>query len=307
MLEGGFNLPVAIEDCNQHLAHRGAKAHHAPSRGTILARHIPPVVIIAGMPRSGTTWLGQIFDSHPDTAYRVCPLFCYSLKNALTLESPRSAWQYVLERAFLEPTDYMLETAGRLAGDLPVFPMKSVPPQRLVLKFDHHQDLVGRALDLFEDLLVVAIVRNPCAAIDSWLRAPREFPQTADPILHWRDGAIKKRWPGDHFGFDDWVRLAKSFLALQRHFPERVRLVRYEELVHGGAPVADSLLGWSGLPPNRSVAEFVHASQSRHSEATYGVFKNPRVVDAWRERLPGAIREAIERELRGTPLEIFLE
>ncbi len=31
-------------------------------------QHSP--IILLGMPRSGTTWLGKIFDSHPDTAYR---------------------------------------------------------------------------------------------------------------------------------------------------------------------------------------------------------------------------------------------
>lgn len=30
----------------------------------------PRLVLLFGMPRSGTTWLGKIFDSHPDTLYR---------------------------------------------------------------------------------------------------------------------------------------------------------------------------------------------------------------------------------------------
>ncbi len=29
-----------------------------------------PVILLFGMPRSGTTWIGKIFDSHPDTLYR---------------------------------------------------------------------------------------------------------------------------------------------------------------------------------------------------------------------------------------------
>lgn len=31
------------------------------------------LILIAGLPRSGTSWLGKIFDSHPDTAYRCEP------------------------------------------------------------------------------------------------------------------------------------------------------------------------------------------------------------------------------------------
>jgi hypothetical protein len=27
-------------------------------------------ILVFGLPRSGTTWLGKIFDSHPETLYR---------------------------------------------------------------------------------------------------------------------------------------------------------------------------------------------------------------------------------------------
>ena len=29
-----------------------------------------PCILIFGQPRSGTTWIGKLFDSHPDTLYR---------------------------------------------------------------------------------------------------------------------------------------------------------------------------------------------------------------------------------------------
>ncbi len=29
-----------------------------------------PCILLFGMPRSGTTWVGKLFDSHPDTLYR---------------------------------------------------------------------------------------------------------------------------------------------------------------------------------------------------------------------------------------------
>jgi len=29
-----------------------------------------PIILLFGMPRSGTTWIGKIFDSHPDVLYR---------------------------------------------------------------------------------------------------------------------------------------------------------------------------------------------------------------------------------------------
>lgn len=41
---------------------------HAESGGKDL-NDVPPILLF-GMPRSGTTWIGKIFDSHPDTLYR---------------------------------------------------------------------------------------------------------------------------------------------------------------------------------------------------------------------------------------------
>ena len=39
------------------------------------------VIAIFGMPRSGTSFLGQILDSSPSVAYRLEPIFSYKLKN----------------------------------------------------------------------------------------------------------------------------------------------------------------------------------------------------------------------------------
>jgi hypothetical protein len=30
-----------------------------------------PIIPLFGMPHSGTTWAGNIFDNHPDTLYRI--------------------------------------------------------------------------------------------------------------------------------------------------------------------------------------------------------------------------------------------
>ena len=38
--------------------------------GTTKAKGIKEMILIQGRPRSGTTWLGKIFDSHPNVVYR---------------------------------------------------------------------------------------------------------------------------------------------------------------------------------------------------------------------------------------------
>lgn len=46
-----------------------------------------PIILLFGMPRSGTTWVGKIFDSHPDTLYRHEP-DSWGLLNAIPLMAP---------------------------------------------------------------------------------------------------------------------------------------------------------------------------------------------------------------------------
>ena len=40
-------------------------------------------IAIFSVPRSGSSWLGQIFNSHEDVSFRMQPLFSYSHKSAL--------------------------------------------------------------------------------------------------------------------------------------------------------------------------------------------------------------------------------
>ncbi|MBI5329082.1 MAG: sulfotransferase [Betaproteobacteria bacterium] len=57
------------------------------------------IILLFGMPRSGTTWLAKIFDSHPDTLYRHEPDGRGTLNSLPLFPSRRDAEQY---RHFLD-------------------------------------------------------------------------------------------------------------------------------------------------------------------------------------------------------------
>jgi hypothetical protein len=46
-----------------------------------------PIVGIHGAPRSGTSWLGQLFNSSEHVAYRYQPFFSYAFKERLSVRS----------------------------------------------------------------------------------------------------------------------------------------------------------------------------------------------------------------------------
>lgn len=265
------------------------------------------VRLVTGMPRSGTSWLAQMLDSSARVRFRMSPLFSWEFKHALHEDSSREDWTRVLEAVYSSDDDFMNQTANRQSGEYPTFTEKDMQPPILVVKFDRYQNLIERFFELVPDLRGVAIVRHPCGAIHSWLTAPKEFPPESDPLHYWRSGAAKKREYGDYFGFDDWKWVTRLHVRLAADMPERLRLVRYEELVQDPLSLAREIMDFLDIPWSDQTEAFIKASRTRNDSGPYSVYKSPSVAHRWRTELQPEIRAAIEEDLRGTDLERFLE
>jgi hypothetical protein len=265
------------------------------------------LVVIDGMPRSGTSWLAQIVESCPIVRYRLCPLFAYQFKGRIDEASGRADWIALLEDAYNADDAYMSREHERADRRYPVFAERVPMPPVLALKFDRFHDLMPDLLRFFTDdqLRIVFLVRHPCGAIHSWLTAPREFPADADPLEHWRDGRIKKQAAGDFFGFDDWKAVTRMQVDLERRYPLHVRILRYEALAAHPARESRSLFDHLMLPYGEQTSAFIAASQASHDPDPYAVFKAPAVANRWQSELSPKIREAILDDLRGGELERF--
>jgi hypothetical protein len=88
-----------------------------------------PLILLFGMPRSGTTWIGKIFDSHPDTLYRHEP-DSWGLLNAVPLMAPvEQADAYASPiREFCARLPGMKLT--KVAASTPIFPKRYCSPLR---------------------------------------------------------------------------------------------------------------------------------------------------------------------------------
>lgn len=262
---------------------------------------------ITGMPRSGTSWIGQIVDSSPDVRYRMSPLFSYEFKNQIRQGATRDDWLKVLRGAYVSANDFMNQTTRRKAGEYPTFETKQANPSLLVIKYNRFQNLTEEMLELLPEMKVLAVVRHPCGAMHSWLTATKEFPPDADPLKHWRSGAAKKSGYGDFFGFDDWCWVTRLHTRLAHERPQQFRLVRYDEFVDDVENQTRTLFDWLGLEYTKQTAAFVGRSQSTSISGDYSVFRPPTVKDRWRSELQPQIRDAILSDLEGTDLAQFLQ
>jgi hypothetical protein len=266
------------------------------------------LIILNGMPRSGTSWLSQIIDSSPEVTYRVTPLFAYENKGRINESSSKEDWLALLRDSFKTDNEYMTVRRQRERGLFPRFGKRGGPPNVFAIKFDRFHNLMPSLLKLFEDegIRFVFIVRHPCGAINSWLRAPREFPSDADPMENWRSGAVKKMEYGDHFGFDDWCSVTRMHVEMVERYPQNCMLMRYEALVDGAVAETRRIFDFLDLEWTDQTEDFVRASQSAQNDDPYAVYKLPDVKDHWRETLDRRIVQQIEAELIGSDLEPFL-
>ena len=268
------------------------------------------VISIHGVPRSGTSWLGQIFNKHSQVTYKFQPLFSYRFKGRVSLDSSPDDIRMFLDELYQVNNDDFI--AGKWPNLSDINPTDIVfhkkPSQEImVMKEVRYHHLIERFIQCIPNMRIVGIVRNPCAVINSWLKAPKEFQKEWDVMSEWRYAQSKNLGRiEEYYGFEKWKELAMDFLNFEQKYPNNFFLLQYEHLVMKPIEVLNEVFSFSGLHMESQVVDFIKASQSHHLDDTYAVYKSPSVKDRWHEELDSSISEEITSELRGTSLERFL-
>lgn len=163
------------------------------------------LIILMGMPRSGTSWLGKIFDSHPDTLYRHepdssqhiggVPMFADialtdQYRDAITdvVDRLRGAWRsnvaatlpvfpksyYAYPQLALRKFSILATKIGaRVLGELPVPEVVDLWRVSQLLPVWKSIESVGRLGVLCRSLpasRAILIIRHPCGYVASVLR-----------------------------------------------------------------------------------------------------------------------------------------
>jgi len=92
-----------------------------------------PLILLFGMPRSGTTWLGKIFDSHPDTLYRHEPDGRGTLDAIPLFPAKNDAEKYIsLLKPYIEGLPAIRDE--KVSATLPIFPKRYYNRAQLALR-----------------------------------------------------------------------------------------------------------------------------------------------------------------------------
>lgn len=264
------------------------------------------LVAIHGVPRSGTSWLAQIFRSAPEVMLRFQPLFSYAFKGRLTPSSTREeALRFFQE---LQATDdaFVLQRDPNIHVDYPDF-VEQEAATHLVYKEVRYNHILANLMREVPELHVVGIVRHPCAVLDSWIHAPREFKPEWDVAGQWRSGALKNQGrPEEFFGFDKWMEVAELFLDLEARYPDRFTLVRYQDLNGDTVSVCTRLFERCGLVLGERTRSFIAESMSKQGGDANSVYRAQREDISWQGRLPRSIVDAVHVSIGDGPLARFM-
>ena len=293
----------------------------------------PEAIFIVGVSRSGTTLMRRILDKHSrigiatenhylghllawegtrhyfrrlgdlreDAQVRALVQLIYSgeLQRRSRLRELSPYWRWLTSKVPAADMEaYLLASDRTERGIFEAF-LRIYADRRgkavMGEKTPAHLDYVETLLEWFPDGRIVHCMRDPRAIYVSELRRRREgtsgFPyrQLATvPALLERFVLLQVAWV--------WARAVHRHRTLRRRYPERYRLVRFEDLVAAPDEAMAGLCGFLGVEPEPRMLEQKVTSKGAHVGET-GF--DAGAAQRWRERIGAGAQSALELLLGG--------
>ena len=266
-------------------------------------------IAIHSVPRSGSTWLGEIFNSVPITCYKYQPLFSYSFKGRLSPNTSEKGILGFFEELCLTKDDFLDLKEQREKGTSPIF-NKDNSPKFIVYKEVRYHHILPNLLAKDKMIKVIGLVRNPLSTINSWLQAPREFRKDLGwvDLEEWR-WAKKKNLdkPEEFNGYEKWKETTRLFEQLKEQYPKHFFLLNYNDLLVGAEKTVKELFDFCGLDYTEQTRKFIQDSSSTdQSNDAYSVFRIKQKDDKWKNQLDHRIIKAIQSDLINSDLAKYI-
>lgn len=261
---------------------------------------------VHGVARSGTTWLGNIFNSNPYITYKHQPLYSYAFKNFLNNSSKKAKILHFFELISQSTDDYTNQLTLMETGLVPKFP-KVDDKNIVVYKEARHHHILETLLREDDEFILVGIIRNPLSTLWSWKNAPNEFKEDWDFEKEWRYAELKNEgFPENFYGYEKWKEASNIFEKLKSEYPNRVYIVDYSEFIKDPIDNTKKMFDWLKIPTHIQVFEFIEKSNSK-SKGPYSVFREKIEDNDWVGNISSDIIDFIKSDLKGTNLEKYLK
>jgi hypothetical protein len=246
---------------------------------------------IFGVPRSGTSWLGQIFNSSPNVAYRFQPLFSYAFKSRLNEHSTADDIEN-FSRDILNTSDEFVTQKKNIPGTEEINFSKN-DLTHLIWKEVRYLHIIPNLVEN-SSIKIIGLVRHPCSVLWSWYNAPKEFNTEWNLLKEWRCAPNKNQSRKEEFyGYEKWKQVVFDFIEYKKKYRDQFLLQSYEELNLNTEEVVKNLFDFLNLKWNTATSDFIKKTKARQNSNAYSVFKKNKDNNEWRNRLPPEIEDVI--------------
>lgn len=261
---------------------------------------------IHGVPRSGTSWLAQIFNASPSVNLKFQPLFSFAFKDYLCESSSSEEIDDFFEK-INKSNDYFISMKDEIIHkNYPVF-YKENKLDHLVFKHVRYHNLLENMLDKNEQIKFIFLLRNPFAVLSSWKKAPKEFNPDWNFDLEWKFAENKNEGRvEEYFGYNKWKEASRLFLYLKKKYPKRVTTIVYNVLLHKTEIEARRLFKFAEIPFSKSILDFIYDSKSKSFKDNNSVYRIKKKDDSWKRVINSNIQNIIENDLKCSELEFLL-
>ena len=256
------------------------------------------IIGVIGAPRSGVSWTGQIFDSSPDILFLMQPFYSWAFRDKVHPRTTSEELYKFFDELYLSQDDYILQSERRAKGIYPVFEKKGEVLETMVYKESMFHYLVPFLLEKVEELLIVAVIRNPIDALTSFYNAPREFPEGIDIQKEWYFAPNRNKfYPEQYWGYFKWKEFINMLYCIKQKYPDRVYIQNYEELNKNPEEATREMFSFCGLSFDRQTEKFLYDCKQKYVDDPYSVFRKEGIRLENKKRLPQNIVDAIKSDL----------
>lgn len=258
-----------------------------------------------GVPRSGTSWLGQIFNSAPNTIYRFQPLFSLLFKNGLSQNSTKENIEVFLNK-IIETDDQFIKYGMLNNKEKLMINFKKNQATHLVMKHVRYINIIENLLDKCNDIKIIGIIRNPLSVLASWFNAEKEFKERWNILDEWKIGNKKNLNRDEEFyGYNKWKQAARLFEEYNNN-NNNFYLVKYNNLLLNTNEEVKNIFKFSKIKYTHQTEEFIKRSKKINHDHDYSIFKIKNNDNNWEKVLPFEITDFVMKDLENTILKKYL-
>jgi hypothetical protein len=252
-------------------------------------------VALFSVPRSGSTWLGEMINSSPEVSYKFQPNIAYSFKYSLSESSNKSEIDFFFKE-LLETKDNFVNGELSISSKKKSYTFQKGNPTTLCFKETHYLHIIEHLLET-SSIKIIGLVRSPFAVINSWLRSPKEFHQDWNINKEWENASLKNQNLDSHFfGYKKWKEACFLFLKLKKLYPKQFYLVDYDDLIKNAEDEVRKIFNFMEISYTEQTSEFISKSSSYQTEDVYAVFRKKTDDLGWQSSLPDFIELNIKKD-----------